>query len=132
MTGNVDIVKKVSEACQKKDYEALRALVHTDYSLKDPLMELHSSDELIEMLKNCPGGGAENVTFVSEGDKVVSIFDGVMEGQPKMRMCSVVTIVDGKVKSEEMFYDTSKISQEMKDMILKGKPAGEAASAAAH
>lgn len=130
MTGNVDIVKKVFEACHKKDYEALRGLVHTDYSLKDPMMELHGADELIEMMKNCPGGGAENVTFVSEGDKVVSLFDGVMEGQPKMRMCSVVTIVDGKVKSEEMFYDTAKISQQMKDMMQKGMSGGEAASAA--
>jgi ketosteroid isomerase-like protein len=130
MTGNVDVVKKVFDACQKKDYEALRGLVHPDYTLKDPMMELHSADELIEMLKNCPGGGAENVTFVSEGDKVVSLFDGTMEGQPKMRMCSVVTIVDGKVKSEEMFYDTAKVPQEMKDMMQKGKSAEDAARAA--
>lgn len=132
MTGNVDVVQKLFDACNRKDFAAIESLVHEDYSLKDPMMELHSRDEMIEMIKSCPGGGAENITFVSEGDKVVSLFDGVMEGQPKMRMCSVVTIVDGKVKSEEMFYDTAKISQEMKDMILKGKPGGEAASAAAH
>src|SRR5688572_9832073 len=118
MTKNTEVIKRLFDACNKLDFETARTLVHDDYSLKDPMMELHGGDELIAMMKSCPGR-AENITFISEGDKVVSLFDGVMEGQPRMRMCSVTTIEDGKVKSEEMFYDTAKVPQEMKDMMQK-------------
>lgn len=129
-TENVNLVKKLFDACNKKEYERIRELVHPDYHLRDPMMTLNSADELIEMIKNCPSGGAENPEFVSDGDKVVTVFDGVMEGQPKMRMCSVIKVAGGKVREEEMFYDTSKIPQEMKDMMVKAKQsAGSGATA---
>ena len=131
MNANSEIVKKLFDACSKKDFETVRSLTHPGYSLKDPLMELHGADELIEMLKSCPGGSVENLTLITEGDKVVSVFDGLTEGQPKMRMCSVITLADGKVKSEEMFYDTAKIPQDMKNMMLQAK-AGQGASHAKH
>ncbi|MEZ0226871.1 MAG: nuclear transport factor 2 family protein [Alphaproteobacteria bacterium] len=132
MNANSELVKKLFDACNQKDFETARGLLHDDYSLKDPLMELHSADEMIEMMKNCPGGGmAENLTMIAEDDKVVTLFDGTMQDKTqKMRMCSVVTVEGGKVKSEEMFYDTAKMPQEMKDMMQKGKSPEDAALAA--
>jgi ketosteroid isomerase-like protein len=130
MNENSEIVKKMFDACNKKDFETVRALVHDDYTLKDPMMELHSADEMIEMMKSMPPGMAENITMIAEGDKVVSLFDGTMEAQPKMRMCSVITMEGGKVKSEEMFYDTAKVPQEMKDMMQKGRSPEDTARAA--
>jgi hypothetical protein len=131
MNPNSEIVKKLFDACNKKDFETARSLLKDDYSLKDPLMELHSADEMIEMMKNCPGGGmAENLSMIAEDDKVVTLFDGTMQGQPPVRMCSVITVESGKVKSEEMFYDTARMPQEMKDMMQKGKSPEDAARAA--
>lgn len=119
MSANIEIVKKLFEASTKKDFDTVRSLVAADYSLKDPMMELHGPEELVEMLAKCPGGGAENLVFVEQGDTVVTLFDGVAEGAPSMRMCDVITIKNGKVQTEEMFYDTAKIPAEVKAQMEK-------------
>ncbi|MEZ0262794.1 MAG: nuclear transport factor 2 family protein [Alphaproteobacteria bacterium] len=130
MGENIEIAEKVFEACQKKDFDALKELVDEDYTLTDPMMELHGVDELIEMIKACPGGGGfENMTRIADGETVVSLFDGTMPGQKPMRMCSVMTIKDGKLIAEEMIYDTAQVPQKMKDAIAKGKPSGVEAGA---
>lgn len=111
MPTNTEIVKKLYDACLKKDYDTIKAVVDPNYHLKDPMMELDGVNNLIEMIKGCPDGKMENIVFVAEGDKVVGLFDG-MPGDPKfppMRMCSVITMKNGKVIAEEMFYDTAKI-----------------------
>lgn len=123
MGENIEIAEKVFEACQKKDFDALKELVDENYTLKDPMMELHGVDELIEMIKACPGGGGfENMTRIADGETVMNLFDGTMPGQQPMRMLSVMTIKDGKLIAEEMLYDTAKVPQEMKDAMMKSKP----------
>lgn len=121
MGENTETVKKIFEACKAKDIDVLKELVDKDYTLADPMMPVHGIDEFIAMIKACPSGGFENLEMVAEGDKVVSIFDGTMPGQPSMRMVSIATVKDGKLISEEMVYDTAKVPQEMKDAIAKGK-----------
>lgn len=121
MSSNVEIVKKLFDACSRKDFVSVRSLVHPNYALKDPMMELHSADELIEMLQTCPSGAAENMIFIADGNKVVTLFDAAMDDGQKIRMCSIMTVEDGKVTSEEMLYDTAQIPQEIKDIIMQGK-----------
>jgi len=120
-TKNLSVVKRLFDACNWKEYERIRELVHVDYKLRDPLITLRGPDALIDMIKACPGGWAENPVFIAEGDKVVTLFDCVMKGRPTLRMCSVMTVVDGKVREEEMFYDTAKTAREMKDAMKTGK-----------
>jgi ketosteroid isomerase-like protein len=121
MSSNTEIVKKLYNACKQKDFDTARKLLHPNYSLKDPIMEINSADEFIEMMRECPGGDFEDLKFVSEGDKVVGIFTGIMnEPVPsRIRMCSVATLENGKVRSEEMFYDTAQMPEEMLDMMKK-------------
>ncbi|MCF8496251.1 MAG: nuclear transport factor 2 family protein [Alphaproteobacteria bacterium] len=124
MPNNVEIVKRLYDACMNKDFDTAKALLHSNYTLKDPMMEINSAQELLDMLKDCPSGRMENVDFISEGNKVVGVFDAIaMEPVPsRMRMCSIITIEDGKVRAEEMFYDTAKIPQEVKDLMQKNMP----------
>lgn len=116
---NVAIVKKLYDASVRRDYDMMRSLLHTDYTLKDPMMTLRSADELIEMMKKCPAGRIENLSFVAEDDKVVGVFDGVTEepAPSRLRMCSVITLENGKVRSEEMFYDTAQIPPEIASLM---------------
>ncbi len=124
MQKNAEIVKKLYDACMNKDFNTVKSLLHPNYRLKDPMMELNSAQELIDMLKLCPAGRMENVDFVAEGDKVVGTFDAITTEpvSSRMRMCSVITMEGGKVRSEEMFYDTAKIPQELIELMQKTMP----------
>lgn len=55
--------------------------------------------------------------MVAEGDRVACSFGMANDKGENMRMCSFMTFKDGKLVSEEMFYDTAKIPQAMKDQI---------------
>lgn len=124
---NVEIVKKLFKACESKDFTTVKSLIQADYSLKDPMMELHSADEMIAMMKDCPSDmKVKNLEVMAVGDdKVVSTFESTMSesGAEPLRMCSIVTLKSGKIAKEEMFYDTAKIPQKFKDM-MKNSSAG--------
>lgn len=125
MANNLQLVKQYFDACAKKDGNALQSLVHPDYSLKDPIFQLSGQKDLIKMIEECPFEcSLENMSFISEGDKVAATFENVSADSPfdRLRMCSVMTIENGKIKSEEMFYDSAKIPQEMKDSMKNFMP----------
>jgi ketosteroid isomerase-like protein len=124
MTGNTAIVKRLFDACMAKDFDTVRELVDSGYTLKDPMMEVHGVDELVKMIESCPSDGKiENLKIYADGDTVISTFDGTgPDPKASMRMCSIVKIENGKIKSEEMFYDTAKIPPEMKEQMKAGAP----------
>lgn len=131
MARNVETVKKLYSACMSKDFETVRNLLHPEYTLKDSMMEINSADEFIEMMKSCPFEcRIENVNFVSEGDKVVGTFDSVATAPVAytMRMCSVIRMEDGKVRAEEMFYDTARIPREAMEEMKRSAPDKRAAA----
>ncbi len=121
MADNAQVVRQLMDACMNKDFDTVRKLVHPQYTLKDPMMQLNGPEELIAMMRNCPGDGKmEDLTVIADGDRVASTFTTTMPGGAPMRMCSVVRLENGKVRSEEMFYDSAKIPQEMKDAANQG------------
>lgn len=120
---NVKIVKKLYDACMAKDFDTIKMLVHENYTLKDPLMQANGVDELIEMIKQCPSDGTiENLSFIAQNDKVVGVFDALQKNPPsRMRMCSIVTLENKKIRSEEMFYDTAQIPKDMLNQMKQKK-----------
>ncbi len=123
MTANVELVKRLNKAAESRDIEAVRSLLHPNYSLKDPMMELNSAEEFLQFMKDCPFTcHLENVKFLEDGDKVVQTLDAVMDAPVafRFRMCDIVSIEDGRVRSEEVFYDTARMPKEAKDIAEKG------------
>ncbi len=119
---NIEIVERLNKAVELKDWDVVNELLHQHYKLKDPMMEFNNREEFMAFMKDCPFSCfLENITFVEDGDKVVQTFDAVMTDPIAytMRMCDILTIEDGKVKSEEMFYDTAKIPEEVKALTQK-------------
>ena len=85
-------------------------------------MQMNSPKEAVEFLAQCPFKSKnQNVRFYEVGDTVVQTFDWVVEEPFKgtIRMCDVITLKDGKVISEELFYDSAKFPKE----ILEGMKA---------
>jgi ketosteroid isomerase-like protein len=122
MTPNIDIVKRLNQACLSKDFDTVKSLLHPNYSLKDPMMSFNSPDEFIAFMKECPFEcKMENVSFIAEGDKVVQMLDAVMTAPIafRFRMCDVLTLENGKVRSEEVFYDPTQIPEEAKTLNQK-------------
>ncbi len=125
MTDNTKIVRQMFDACMNKDFETARKLFHPQYTLKDPMMTLNGPDEVIEMMKNCPGGNRiENITMIAEGNRVVTIFDniGTKPENYNVWMCDIATIEGGKIRSEEMFYDTAAFPKSMIEGMKKTMP----------
>lgn len=124
---NIDIVKRMNNAAQSKDFETVKSLLHPKYTLKDPMINFNSAQEFLEGMKDCPFTcSLENVDFITEGNKVVQTLDMVVTSPVsyRSRVCSVMTIEDGKIRSEEMFYDTAQIPKEAKEIgekMLKDK-----------
>ena len=109
----------MNKAAETKDFETVKALLHPKYTLKDPMMEFNSPQEFLEFMKECPFDcRLENVSFVAEGNKVVQTLDAVMTAPIsfRFRMCDIITIEDGKIRSEEVFYDTAQIPKEAKEL----------------
>jgi ketosteroid isomerase-like protein len=125
MTANIELVQRLNDACTEKDFDTARALLHPNYTLDDPFVKCSNPDEFIEFMQNCPfDGKMENVQFIEDGDKVVQLFDCVVKSPVAYRihMCDVLTLEDGKIRSEEMFYDTAKMPKEALELSrdLKG------------
>lgn len=116
MPDAVDIVKKLNTAFETKDQAALRSLLHPKYTFKGSLMALGSRDEAVEFLANCPfKAKSENVQLFVAGNTVTQLFDWVVKEpfQGTIRMCDVITLTDGQVLSEELFYDSAKFPKEV-------------------
>lgn len=115
MSKNLDVVKRCNEAALKKDFDTIKQVLHPNYTLKGPMMSINSADEFIAFMKDCPGECTfENVQFIEAGDKIVQTFDMVMTAPTpsRARVCSVMTLENGKIRSEEMFYDTKDMPQD--------------------
>jgi ketosteroid isomerase-like protein len=125
MNSNIDIVKRLNKACEARDFETAKSLLHSNYKLRMPGMQANSADEFLEQMQNCPGDAKmENITFImdeKDTGKVVQIFDmKATDPVPySTRVCDVLTIENGKVRSEEVFFDSAEIPQEAKDMMEK-------------
>jgi ketosteroid isomerase-like protein len=121
---NIEIVKSLFDACAKKDFDTVRLLVHPDYTLKDPMMEIRGVEGLIKMMETCPAGRVENADFMASDDKVVSVFDAVTTEpvNSRLRMCSIITMENGRARAEEMLYDTAKVPKEIKELMEKSAP----------
>lgn len=118
MPSNLEIVKRLVAACEAKDMQAVRALVAENYTLKDPMMSLTGPDALIEMLESCPfDGSITHAEYLEAGDRVVMMADCTMTKPERFtwRMCDVLTVKNGKVVSEEMFYDSAQLPDAVKN-----------------
>jgi ketosteroid isomerase-like protein len=119
MTSNIEITKKLNEACMARDFATARSLLHTNYTLKDPQFVANSADEFIAFMQNCNSDARlENLSMVADGEIVVQVFDCVASNPVayRVRMCAVLTFKDGKVLKEEMFYDTAAFPPEALNM----------------
>jgi ketosteroid isomerase-like protein len=116
---NKALAQQIFDACMAKDEAKIRELVAQDYKLKDPMMTVEGVDGLIEMIRNCPndGGRMQNIDLIAEGDRVACSFEMANDKGESMRMCSFMTFKNGKLASEEMFYDTAQIPQEYRDQM---------------
>jgi ketosteroid isomerase-like protein len=84
-------------------------------------------------MKDCPFDvSIHNVQMLEDGNKVVQTLDCVMTAPIpfRFRMCDILTIEDGKVRSEETFYDTAQFPPEVKaleDKLTREKQSKKAA-----
>ena len=116
MSEAIEIVEKLNQAFETKDQVAMRSLLHEKYTFRGSLMALQSPEEAVQFLANWPfEAKSENIQFFVAGDTVTQIFDWVVKEpfQGIIRMCDVVTLKDGKVFSEELFYDSAKFPKEV-------------------
>ena len=122
MTQAIEIVKRLNRAFETKDQATFASLLHPNYKFRGSLMQLNSPKEAVEFLAQCPfKSKSQNVRFYEAGDTVTQTFDWVVEEPFKgtIRMCDVITLKDGKVISEELFYDSAKFPKE----VLEGMKA---------
>lgn len=122
MATNSDIVKRMNAACLAKDYDTIATMLDSKYTFKDPSMSFDNPKDFIEFMKNCPfDGGFENVEMIEQGDKVVQTLDCVMTKPVafRFRMCDILTFKNGKVISEEAFFDSAQFPEEAKQAAEK-------------
>jgi limonene-1,2-epoxide hydrolase len=126
MNSPLEIVQQMSKACQAKDLQTIRRLLHPKYTFRNPMIECHSADEMMSMMGECPFSvRAENVRYAIDGNTVVQMADWV-HTKPiafTLRACSFITVEDGRIRSEEMFFDTAKFPKEALDFIEKTRQA---------
>lgn len=110
MTDVKELAKQAHDAWDAKNEAALRALLHDDYHFKGPMQELKGPDACINCMMNFPFEGKnENVQVISEGNKVVVASDWVVTApfSQTIPMVMVMEFKDGKLKNENLFFDTA-------------------------
>ena len=124
MPENIEIVKKLNQAFDRRDSKAFRALLHDSYTFRGPMMQFSSADEAAAFMSQCPmRAHNENVTFISESGRVVQAFDWKVTEpfQKTIRMCEILTLKEGKVVASELFYDSAQFPEEAKAEFEKMK-----------
>jgi ketosteroid isomerase-like protein len=110
MTDLKNTLEKITAAWEAKDEAAMREFLHDDYHFKGPMMELNGPDECIDCMKNFPFEGTnENIEMITEGNKVVQVWDWVITQpfQERIPMVEVLEFEDGKIIKGRMFFDTN-------------------------
>ncbi len=126
MTAPIDLVKQYVEACGSKDVDTMGSLLHDSFTFAGPCMSFNSKEEMLGFMSQCPFECKhENTTFISEGAKVVQIFDWVVTKPFELttRMCEVMTVEDGKIRSAELFYDSAKFPTEFMEQMKEQQEA---------
>jgi len=116
MTDVKELAKQAHNAWDTKNEASMRALLHDDYHFKGPTQELKGSDACIDCMMNFPFEGRnENVQMISEGNKVVCISDWVVTSpfSQTIPMVMVMEFQEGKLKNENLFFDTAKFPAAM-------------------
>lgn len=115
----LELVKKAYKAWESKDIDALREILHKDYKAKLPDgMEIIGIEGAKECLAHCPfDSHSENETYITEGDRVVRIWDMVTKSPKefRLRMAELTVVKDGKVLFNEAFFDQSGFPEEVKE-----------------
>ena len=120
MTNYIEAVKEMLEAWDNKDEAKIRSYLHEDYSFKGPMMEANNPDECIELMLSCPFGGKSKTTdIIVDGHKVVHAFDWTVTApfEASIPMVEIMTFVDGKVKSSQMYYDTGLFPKDVMEQM---------------
>lgn len=120
MNQSIELVKRANKALESKDISTYRSLLHDRYSFRGPMMELTNPDEAAAVMEACPFTyHNENVQFVADGDKVVSVFDWLVTAPVKfsIHMAEYFTVKDGKILSSELFFDTAKFPPEAMEIL---------------
>ncbi|HEY9868490.1 MAG TPA: nuclear transport factor 2 family protein [Candidatus Obscuribacterales bacterium] len=131
MTSALDVVKQAYKAWEAKDKQALRNLLHTNYKGKIPGgMEIIGIEGAEQCLEQCPSEcHSENEMYITEGNKVVRIWDMVTTAPKpyRIRMAELNIVEDGKVILNEAFFDTAAFPEEVQkefQEFLKKQPVG--------
>ncbi len=96
------------DALNKKDLETIRALVHPDLNFKTPLMEFSSREDFLEATKRIMGvhQGISVKSRFSSSDQAIFTYEVIFPGPiGASRTANLMTIVNGQIKSIELFYD---------------------------
>lgn len=110
MTDVKEIAKRAHTAWETKDEATMRTLVHDDYCFKGPMQEFKGPDAYIDCMMNFPFEGRnENVQIIAEGNKVVYASDWIVTApfSQTIPMVMVMEFKDGKLKNENLFFDTA-------------------------
>ena len=126
MSKLVDVAKQLNEAWQHKNEVTVRSCLHKDYSFKGPMMEIHSAEEAVAFMNECPFQATpENCEVYVQGQTLVHVFDWKVTApfQETIPMVEVLEFEGEKVKRARLFFDTALFPEDIKAKMLAQKAA---------
>jgi len=120
MQSTLESAKIIYAAFDSKDLKALPGLIHPDYVGIMPGMTVKGIDAMIKCMEQCPFiYHCENISYLTEGDKVVRLWDMVTTAPVsfRMRMMELMQIKDGKMFYSEAVFDTNAFPAEAKALF---------------
>jgi ketosteroid isomerase-like protein len=105
----IDVVKSYYAAFDAHDFAKARALMRDDFRFAGPVMEANSPEEMFSKMKSFDCDFKNHLLQTAEnGSTVATIFDCVFTSpfNATIRMSKWFTVVDGKIASANLVYDT--------------------------
>ena len=105
----IDLVKSYYAAFDSHDFTKVRALLRNDFHFSGPMMEAHSPDELFAKMKDFDCDFKNHVLHMIDNGQTVGVLIDCVFSRPfqaTIRMSEWFSVVDGKIASSTLVYDT--------------------------
>jgi ketosteroid isomerase-like protein len=109
----MDVAKSYYAAFDSHDFARARALMRDDFRFVGPMMSANSPEQLFEQMKGFDCDFKNTlISMMESGNTVAALFDCEFSRPFKrtIRMSEWLTIVDGKIASANLLYDTRQMS----------------------
>ncbi len=115
MSSTRSVTEAYIDAWKSKNIDALRETISDDHRFNGPMQKIEGGDEYAEVLRGV-SKGVDSIrvnTHLVDGSKAALFYDLKLMSGPTVAIVSLLTVKDGRIVSNDLFYDVESMKKGM-------------------